>query len=132
MGFGTVCAMKGGSSSLGCAHRSGDFVAIEAMMSGRAGREHQANKHNTAGLLDTQNLAGRCWRSVLGWPEEPMLIRSLATAAVTRPGAIARVDLVGSPARPRWQQTADGLRVDLAQISPAADYATALRIHLAV
>jgi alpha-L-fucosidase len=68
----------------------------------------------------------------LGWPEEPILIRSLGTGAVTRPGAVAHVELLGSEARPQWQQTADGLRVDVSRISPASDFAAALRIRLAV
>jgi alpha-L-fucosidase len=68
----------------------------------------------------------------LGWPGEPMLIRALGTAAATRPGTVTRVELLGSEASPRWWQTPAGLRVELPQISPAVDYAAALRVRVAV
>ncbi|MGH8179380.1 MAG: alpha-L-fucosidase [Steroidobacteraceae bacterium] len=67
----------------------------------------------------------------LGWPEEPMLIRSLGTAAATRPGTVSGVELLGTDARPKWRQTAEGLEVDLPKITAAADYAAALRVHFA-
>jgi alpha-L-fucosidase len=80
----------------------------------------------------TRNKGGNIVYAIaLGWPEEPMLIRSLGTAAATRPGSVARVELLGSRAKPLWRQTAEGLQVDLSKISPAADYAAALRIQLA-
>ena len=59
-----------------------------------------------------------------------MLIRSLGSAAVTRPGTVSRVEVLGGQGSARWQQTADGLRVDLSGIGPAAEYATVLRVHL--
>ena len=67
---------------------------------------------------------------LLGWPEEPVLIRSLGSAAATWPGTVSQVELLGTQARPKWQQTAEGLRLDLSSLSPAADYAAALRIHI--
>ena len=66
----------------------------------------------------------------LGWPEEPMLIRSLGTAAPTQPGTVSSVELLGTDARPQWRQTAEGLRIDLPKGTPAADYAAALRVHI--
>jgi len=81
----------------------------------------------------TRNKAGTVVYAIaLGWPEEPMLIRSLGTAAATRPGTVNQVELLGTQAKPSWRQAAEGLQVDLTKISPAADYAAALRIHLAV
>jgi alpha-L-fucosidase len=80
----------------------------------------------------TRNKAGTLVYAIaLGWPEEPMLIRSLGTAAATRPGAVSHVEVLGSQGRPLWQQTADGLRVDLSRVNPVADYAMALRVHVA-
>ncbi|MGH8201672.1 MAG: alpha-L-fucosidase [Steroidobacteraceae bacterium] len=80
----------------------------------------------------TRNKAGTIVYAIaLGWPEEPMLIRSLGTAAATRPGTVAQVELLGTDAKPQWRQTAEGLRVDLPKISPGADYAASLRIQLA-
>ncbi|HEY7887152.1 MAG TPA: alpha-L-fucosidase [Steroidobacteraceae bacterium] len=80
----------------------------------------------------TRNKAGTVVYAItLGWPEEPLLIRSLGTAAATRPGAVSQVELLGTDARPKWRQTAEGLRVDLPKINPAADYAAALRVRIA-
>ena len=56
---------------------------------------------------------------------------SLGTAAATRPGAVTRVELLGTEAMPQWQQTAEDLRVDLQKIDPPADFAAALRVHIA-
>jgi alpha-L-fucosidase len=67
---------------------------------------------------------------ILGWPEEPVLIRSLGSAAASRPGTVSQVELLGTQARPKWQQAAEGLRLDLSSLRPAADYAAALRIHI--
>jgi alpha-L-fucosidase len=80
----------------------------------------------------TRNKAGNVVYAIaLGWPEAPMLIRSLGAAAATRAGRVTRVELLGSHAQPRWRQAAEGLQVDLTKISPAADFAAALRIQLA-
>ncbi|MDE2447811.1 MAG: alpha-L-fucosidase [Gammaproteobacteria bacterium] len=80
----------------------------------------------------TRNKSGTVvYVMALGWPQEPMLIRSLGTAAATQPGAIAQVELLGTQAKPPWRQIAAGLQVDLRKIEPAVDYAMALRVHLA-
>ena len=58
----------------------------------------------------TRNKAGTVVYAIaLGWPKEPMLIRSLGTAAATRPGAVSQVELLGTDARPQWRQAAEGL-----------------------
>jgi alpha-L-fucosidase len=81
----------------------------------------------------TRNKAGTVIYAIaLGWPREPMLIRSLGTAAATGAGAIGQVELLGAPGKLRWRQTAEGLRVELPQSRPVADYATVLRVRLAV
>jgi alpha-L-fucosidase len=67
----------------------------------------------------------------LGWPTEPLVIRSLGAAAATQPGKVARMELLGSGARVNWQQMADGLRVELPAGQPAVDYAAVLKIALA-
>ncbi len=80
----------------------------------------------------TRNKAGTVLYAIaLGWPSEVMLIRSLGTAASTVPGRVRRVELLGSEARPHWRQRPEGLRIELPQVTPAADYAAALRIELA-
>ena len=68
----------------------------------------------------------------LGWPEGEALIPSLGTASQTQPGKIEHVALLGTEARVKWKQTAEGLRVTLpAQPGPASDYGAALRVSLA-
>jgi alpha-L-fucosidase len=80
----------------------------------------------------TRNKAGTVVYAIaLGWPEEKLLIRSLGTAAASQPGAVAAVELLGTGAKPQWQQTAAGLEVDLSKIDASADFAAALRVRLA-
>jgi alpha-L-fucosidase len=80
----------------------------------------------------TRNKAGTIVYAIgLGWPSGPMLIRALGTGGDAQPGVVSQVELLGTQARPQWQQTAEGLRVDLSKISPTSDYAVALRIHVA-
>jgi len=67
----------------------------------------------------------------LGWPAEPLVIRSLGAAAPTQPGKVASLELLGSAARVNWQQRADGLRVELPAGQPAVDHAAVLKIALA-
>lgn len=67
----------------------------------------------------------------LGWPATPMLISALGTSASTNPGKIENVSLLGTDARLKWHQRADGLHVELpASYQPAANYAAALKISL--
>ena len=69
---------------------------------------------------------------VLGWPTEPLVVQSLGLSAATSPGKIARVELLGTDARPDWNQQADALRVQLpGSYRPPVDYAAALKVSLA-
>jgi alpha-L-fucosidase len=68
---------------------------------------------------------------VLGWPAEPILLRSLGLSAATRPGKITRVELLGTGASVDWKQQADALRVELPKnYRPKTDYAAALKLSL--
>ncbi len=67
----------------------------------------------------------------LGWPEQALLLRSFGTAAATRPGKVAHVELLGSPAKLHWHQNAEGLRIELPQQKPASDYAVVFKLSLA-
>jgi alpha-L-fucosidase len=68
----------------------------------------------------------------LGWPSEAMTIKALGTSAAPSPGKIGRVQLIGTDAPVVWQQTNEGLRVQLPKLyRPAVDYGAALRITLA-
>ena len=60
-----------------------------------------------------------------------MRMHSLGTAASTRPGRVEHVELLGTSKRPVWKQTASALHVTLPEGRPTADYAAALKIHLA-
>jgi len=67
----------------------------------------------------------------LGWPTEPVVVKSLGSAASTNPGRIARVDLIGTGEKLHWKQNADGLRVELPKsYHPNVDYAAALKVTL--
>lgn len=68
---------------------------------------------------------------VLGWPAEPILIRSLGLSTATSPGKVARVELLGTGARVDWKQQPDALRVSLPKsYRPAVDFAVALKVIL--
>ena len=68
----------------------------------------------------------------LGWPAEPIVVQALGSSAATSPGRIANVELIGSGMKLRWNQSAEGLRVELPrEYTPAADYAAALKVTLA-
>jgi alpha-L-fucosidase len=67
---------------------------------------------------------------VLGWPDGDFVINSLGTAATTQPGGIKNVELLGSPAKVEWNQTAQSLTVKKPTEKPC-DFAYALKINLA-
>ncbi len=68
---------------------------------------------------------------VLGWPSEPVMIRSLGTSAATKPGKVGRVELLGTGDRVNWHQQPEGLRVVLPKsYRPATDYAAVLKVSL--
>jgi alpha-L-fucosidase len=68
----------------------------------------------------------------LGWPSEPISVKSLGLSAATSPGKIVRVELVGTDARLDWKQQSDALQVQLPRsYRPKVDYAAALKITVA-
>ena len=68
---------------------------------------------------------------VLGWPSEPIVIRSLGLSSSAQPGKVNRVELLGTGEKASWKQDAEGLRVELPrQYRPAVDYAAALKVIL--
>ena len=96
----------------------------------------QGNSVSSLGPKDirfTRNKAGNVvYVLVLGWPTEAIDVQSLGTSATTRPGKVARVELLGTGDTVNWKQNADGLRVELPkQYRPAVDYAAALKVTLA-
>ena len=80
----------------------------------------------------TQNKAGTVVYAIaLGWPDAPMTLASLGTAAPTKPGRVEHVELLGTHMRPIWKQTSSALHVTLPRFRPSADQAAAFKIHLA-
>jgi hypothetical protein len=59
-----------------------------------------------------------------------MELRSFGTGAPTKPGRIAHVELLGTPMRPVWKQSASALHVTLPRYRPTADQSAVLKIHL--
>ena len=69
------------------------------------------------------------YATALGWPDDGKLtVRVLADAAPGLVGKIKTVSLLGSPEKPAWTQTADGLVVTLPATKPC-DHAYALKIE---
>ncbi len=66
---------------------------------------------------------------VLGWPEGDFAIQSFGSAAATQPGAVRHVEMLGSPAKLDWQQSATALTVKKPEVAPSA-IACALKISL--
>ena len=69
---------------------------------------------------------------ILGWPTESLTVQSLGLSAATKPGKIAKLELLGTDQTLNWKQQTDGLRVELPKLyKPAADYAAVLKLTLA-
>lgn len=90
------------------------------------------NKLGEKDVRFTRNKANNViYAIVLGWPTEPILVRSLGLTAGTSPGKITRVELLGTGASIDWKQQPDGLHVDLLQnFRPKTEYAAALKLSL--
>jgi alpha-L-fucosidase len=68
---------------------------------------------------------------VLGWPAAEFVVESLGAASSVRAGKIKEVRLLGTDKKLKWNQAAEGLRVELPkEYHPKADYAAALKIFL--
>jgi hypothetical protein len=69
---------------------------------------------------------------VLGWPTESFAVQSLGLSAATKPGKVAKLELIGTDQRVSWKQQIDALRVELPKLyKPAVDYAAVLKLTLA-
>jgi alpha-L-fucosidase len=77
------------------------------------------NKAYTAHDLRFTTKAGALYAIVLGWPEDGKLtIRSLWRGTPYLSGPVRQVQLLGSPDAIGWQQSADGLVLDLPAAKP--------------
>jgi alpha-L-fucosidase len=90
------------------------------------------NKLGEKDIRFTRNKANSIiYALVLGWPQDPILVRSLGASSATNPGRVAQVELLGMGARLDWRQQTDGLRVVLPSTNrPPVDYAAALKVTL--
>jgi alpha-L-fucosidase len=80
----------------------------------------------------TRNKAGTVVYAIaLGWPDQALLLRALGTSTSPPPGKVARVELLGTPESLRWQQAAEGLRIEPPGQKPNSDYAVAFKLSLA-
>ncbi len=102
----------------------------------------QGNSIRRLGVQDvrfTQNKSGKVIYALpLGWPwpawrqpRKGFTIQSLGTSASTKPGKIARVQLLGTDEKMIWRQSPAALEVALPlQFTPRSDYAVAFKITL--
>jgi hypothetical protein len=68
---------------------------------------------------------------VLGWPAESFTVQSLGLSARTRPGKVAKLELLGTDQLVKWKQQTNALRVELPKLyKPAVDYAAVLKVTL--
>ena len=68
---------------------------------------------------------------VLGWPAGEFVVESLGTASRAQAGKIKEVRLLGTDQKLKWNQAANGLRVELpGAFHPKTDYAPALKVFL--
>ena len=81
----------------------------------------------------TRNKSGNViYMLVLGWPTESFTVQSLGLSAATRPGRVAKLELLRTDQTVSWKQQTDALRVDLPKLyKPAVDYAAVLKVTLA-
>ena len=94
---------------------------------------HSVAKLGEKDIRFTRNKANTViYALILGWPEEPVVIQALGTAASTNPGKIEQVQLLGTDRKLDWRQEAAGLRVSLPPgYHPPVDYAASLKVILA-
>ena len=84
------------------------------MKSGNLGPE-QARTPYTAKDIRFTAKNGKVYAFLMAWPADGhAVIRSLAAGA----GDISGVSLLGSPAKLVWNQTTDGLQIDLPEAQP--------------
>jgi alpha-L-fucosidase len=90
------------------------------------------NKLGVKDIRFTRNKANTVvYAIVLGWPGDAFVVKALGTASATQPGRIGNVQLLGTDEKLKWNQSSDGLRVELPnRYRPSNDYAAALKISL--
>jgi alpha-L-fucosidase len=97
--------------------------------------EMEGTSVNKLGVKDirfTRNKANTVvYAIVLGWPADTFVVKALGTASATQPGKIGNVQVLGTDEKLRWNQSSDGLRLELPnRYRHSNDYAVAPKISL--
>ncbi|MGD0697613.1 MAG: alpha-L-fucosidase [Terriglobia bacterium] len=94
---------------------------------------------NSVGQLDasdiryTSNKAGNVvYAIVLGWPQRGVLLQSFGSSAA-KPAKVANVELLGSPEKMHFTQSAESLRIEWPRMTviPPSEYAVVFKLSLA-
>jgi alpha-L-fucosidase len=94
---------------------------------------HSISKLGSKDIRFTRNKANNVvFVIALGWPQETIVIQSLGLSAETKPGKVAKVELLGTGEKVSWKQESDALRVDPPKgYQPKVDYAAVLKLNFA-
>jgi alpha-L-fucosidase len=98
----------------------------------QAKKDQSAAKLGVEDIRFTRDKANTCvYAIVLGIPEGPFVVKSLGTNALTHPGKVEHVQLLGTDEPVRWKQVADGLHLEMPKhYEPATDYAASFKVLL--
>lgn len=88
--------------------------------------EGRARAYNANDIRFTTK-GGAIYAFVLGWPEKPVVIKSLGAKSPLVAGDVADVRLLGYNGKLKWSRTDDGLSVEMPAEKPC-DHAVALKI----
>ena len=102
-----------------------------AMMKSQPSDTRSVSQLGAGDIRFTRNKSGTVvYAIVLGWPEKEIVVQSLGASSPHVSARIANIELLGSPEKIRFGQSASGLRIQLPARKPC-DYAIALKVSLA-
>jgi alpha-L-fucosidase len=101
--------------------KAGSFQGASVSKLGEKDIRFTRNKANTV-----------IYALLLGWPTESFTVQSLGLSAVTKPGRVTKIELLGTDQTVSWRQQTDALTAELPKLhKPAVDYAAVLKVTLA-
>lgn len=108
----------------------GDGPVATAPPSGRGARFNEAGRRDlTAEEVRFTTKNNTLYAFVMGWPQEQVVIKPLATTSAVAQTRIKNVELLGFKGKVKWTQDEKGLAVELPEQKPC-DHAIALKIAL--
>jgi len=108
----------------------GDGPVATAPPSGRGARFNEAGRRDlTAEEVRFTTKDNTLYAFVMGWPQEQVVIKPLATTSAVAQTRIKNVELLGFKGKVKWTQDEKGLAVELPEQKPC-DHAIALKIAL--